>query len=86
MENIFRAAFLAIAFFVVRNQLFISPVLTKISDKREFIDFELLVFGGMGIIKDPLFEGDVSAYEVDQQKQIQMLMIIMRKKIISILT
>ena len=60
------AYFFAIAFFVVRDKLFISPVLTEVSDEREFIDFELLVFGGMRIIKSPLFEGDVSADEVEQ--------------------
>ena len=42
-----RPEFLAIAFFVVRDQVFISPVLTKISDKGEFVDLELLVFWGM---------------------------------------
>ena len=44
----------------------LSPVLTKVSDKGEFVDLELLVFWGMGIIKGPLPNGDVSAYEVDQ--------------------
>ena len=61
-----RAYFPAIAFFVVRDKLFISPVLTEVSDKGEFVDLELLVFWGMGIIKGPLPKGDVSAYEVDQ--------------------
>ena len=51
---------------LVRDKLFISPVLTEVSDKGEFVDLELLVFWGMGIIKGPLPKGDVSAYEVDQ--------------------
>ena len=33
-------------------------------DNREFVDFEFLVLRGMGIVKSPLFERDVSAEEV----------------------
>ena len=67
----FRAApdgadLLAIAFFVVRDKFFISPVLPEVSDQRKLVDLELLVFGGMGIIKSPLLERDVSADEHDQ--------------------
>ena len=53
-------------FRVVRDQVFIGPVLTKVSEKGEFVNLELLVFWGMGIIKGPLFERDVSANEADQ--------------------
>lgn len=35
-------------------------------DDRKLIHLEFLIFRGMGIIKGPLFEGDVSAYEADQ--------------------
>lgn len=55
-----------IAFLEVRDQLFISPVLAEVCDQRKFVNLEFLVFRGMGIIKSPLFEWDVSADEVDQ--------------------
>lgn len=41
------------------------PVLFDESfDNREFIYFEFLVFWGMGIIKSPLFERDISADKI----------------------
>ena len=58
--------FLTITFFVVRDELFISPVLTEVSDQREFISFELLVLGRVGIIESPLLERDISANEVNK--------------------
>ena len=58
--------FLAIAFLVVRDKLFVSPVLAEVGDQREFINLELLVLRGMGIIESPLFERDISADEVDE--------------------
>ena len=61
-----RADLLAIAFFVVRDELFVSPVLTEVGNERKLIDFELLVLWGMGIVKSPLFERDISADEVDK--------------------
>ena len=57
---------LAVAFFVVGDEFFVSPVLAEVGNQREFINLELLVFGRMGIIKSPLLEGDVSADEVNQ--------------------
>lgn len=67
----FRAAadgadFFAVALFVVWDEFFVSPVLAEVGDQREFIDFELLVLWGMGIVKSPLFKRDVSANEVNQ--------------------
>ena len=59
-----RADLLAIAFFVVRDKFFISPVLPEVSDQRKLVDPELLVFGGMGIIKSPLLERDISADKI----------------------
>ena len=35
-------------------------------DMRQFIDFELLIFGRMGILIGPLLERDISADKVDQ--------------------
>lgn len=61
-----RVYFLTIAFFVVREQIFVSPVLPEVGDKGEGINFEFLILRGMGIIKSPLFEGDISADEADQ--------------------
>ena len=70
-EIAFRASadgtdFLAIAFLVVRDKLFVSRVLAEVGDQREFINLELLVLRGMGIIESPLFERDISADEVDK--------------------
>lgn len=52
-----RANLLTITFFVVRDKFLISPILSEVCDQRKFIDFELLVFGGMGILKILLFKG-----------------------------
>ena len=60
-----RADFLTVTFFVVRDEIFISPVLAEVSDQREFINLELLVLGGMGVIESPLLEGDISANKVN---------------------
>ena len=67
----FRAAtdgadFLTITFFVVRDKFFVSPVLAEVGNQREFINLEFLVFGGMGIIKSPLLERNISADKADQ--------------------
>ena len=58
--------FLAIAFFVVRDEFFVRPVLSEIGDQREFINLELLVLRGMGIIESPLLERNISADQVYQ--------------------
>ena len=65
----FRAAadgadLLAIAFFVVGDKLFVRPVLAEVGHQGEPVDPELLVLWGMGIIKGPLLERDVSADKV----------------------
>ena len=60
-----RADFLAITLFKVRDEFFIGPVLPEVSDKRKFINFELQIFGRMGIIKSPLLERDISANKID---------------------
>ena len=44
----------------------ISPVLPEVSDKREIVNFELVVLWGMGIIKSPLFQWDISADKMNQ--------------------
>lgn len=56
---------LAVAFLPVGYQILISPVLIIGLDLGEFIDFELLVLWGMGIIESPLLERDISADKVD---------------------
>ena len=56
--------FFAIAFFVVRDKVFVSPVLPVVRDQRKFIDFEFLVFGRMRIIKSPLLERNVSTDKI----------------------
>ena len=55
---------LAIAFLVVRDKVFVRPVLVVIRDQRELIDLELLVFGRMRIIKSPLLERNVSTDKI----------------------
>ena len=40
--------------------------MTEVSDQREFISFELLVLGRVGIIESPLLERDISANEVNK--------------------
>ena len=65
----FRAAadgtyLLTITFFIVRDELFVRPVLAEIGHEGEPVDPELLVLWGMGIVKGPLPEGDISADEV----------------------
>lgn len=60
-----RPDLLAVALFVVRDEIFVRPVLAEVCNQREFINFELMVLWGMGIIKGPLFERDISANEVE---------------------
>lgn len=58
------AVLLVIAFLAVRDDIFVSPVLAKNGDQRELVNLELLVFGGMGIIKSPLLKQDISANKI----------------------
>ena len=55
---------LVIAFFVVRDKVFVSPVLAVICDQRELINLEFLIFGRTKIIKSPLLERDVSTDKI----------------------
>jgi len=59
-----RADLFAIAFFVIRDEFRISPVLSEVGNKWEFINFKLLIFWGMGIIRHPLLKRDVSADKI----------------------
>lgn len=59
-----RADLLAVTLIEVRDQFLIGPVLTEIGDQRECINLVLLVFRGMGVIKRPLLEWDVSADKI----------------------
>ena len=59
-----RADLLSVTLFIVRDEVFVVPVLSEVGNQREFVDLEFLVFWGMGVIKSPLFERDVSAEEV----------------------
>ena len=54
-----------VAVFKVRNKKLPVPFMLYDLDFREFVHFELLVFWGMGIIKSPLFERDISANKVN---------------------
>ena len=53
-----------VAFFVVRDEVFISPVLAEVSEQRKFINLEFLVLGRMRIIKSPLPERKVSTDKI----------------------
>ena len=56
---------LFITFFKVRDEIFISPVLTEIGDQGKFVNFELLVLWRMGIVKGPLLKWNISADKVN---------------------
>lgn len=43
---------------------FVSPVLTEVSNPGKFINLEFLTLRGMGIIKSPLLERNVSADKI----------------------
>ena len=54
---------------VVFQKVFPVPALrggTDIADERRFIDAELLVFRGAGIVEGPLFKRDISADKRDK--------------------
>ncbi len=63
---VYGADLFAIAFFDVGNELPVSPALAEVSDERQLVSLEFLVFWGMGIIESPLFEWNVSADKHDQ--------------------
>ena len=54
-----------VSVFKVRDQEAPVPFLLEDLNFWERVHFELLIFGGMGIIKRPLFERDVSADKID---------------------
>jgi hypothetical protein len=51
---------------IVAVKILIIPVLMVMNDLWELIHLELLVFWGVGIIKGPLPERDISADKIDQ--------------------
>lgn len=55
---------LIIAMLEVRDEELPVPVMLVEQDPWKFINLELLVFRGMGVIKRPLFEWDVSADKI----------------------
>lgn len=59
-----RKNLLTVAFFVVRDEIFVSPVLAEVSEQRKFINAEFLVLGRMRIIKSPLPERKVSTDKI----------------------
>ena len=63
---VYGADLFAIAFFDVGNELPVSPALAEVSDERQLVSLEFLVFWGMRIIESPLFEWNVSADKHDQ--------------------
>ena len=61
-----RTDLLAITFFKVRDEFLISPILAEVSNQREFINLEFLIFRRVGIIVSPLLKRNISADKVDQ--------------------
>ena len=59
-----RANLSAITMLKVRNQELPVPLMLMELDPGEFIDFKFLIFRGMGIIKCPLPERDISADKI----------------------
>ena len=59
-----RPDLLAVTMLKVRDQELPVPLMLMELDPGEFIDFKFLVFRGMGIIKCPLLEWDVSADKI----------------------
>lgn len=59
-----RPDLLAVTMRKVRNQELPVPLMLMELNSGEFIDFKFLVFRGMGIIKCPLLEWDVSADKI----------------------
>ena len=59
-----RPDLLAVTMLKVRDQELPVPLMLMELDPGEFIDFKFLVFRGMGIIKCPLLERDVSADKI----------------------
>ena len=57
---------LAITIGKVRDEELPIPFIVVDEDFGKFINFEFLILGGMGIIKSPLFERDISADKVDE--------------------
>ena len=55
-----------VSVFKVRDQETPVPFLLDDLDFGKFVYFELLIFGGMGIIESPLFEWYISADKTDQ--------------------
>lgn len=55
---------LTVAFFIVRDELFVRPVLAEVSNQRKCINLEFLIFRRMGIIKSPLPERKVSTDKI----------------------
>jgi len=58
--------YLVIALLVVRNKMDPFPILLKRINSWELVNFEFFIFGRMGIIKSPLFKGNISTDKVDE--------------------
>lgn len=51
--------------FKIRDKELPIPVVVQDMDFRQIIGFKLLILGGVGIIKSPLFKRDISADKVN---------------------
>ena len=66
---------------IVAVEIFPIPVLMMIDDLWKLIHLELLVLGGMGIVKGSLFKGDIFADKVDQPAFLLIKLVAKLKKI-----
>ncbi len=55
---------LVVTFFIILKKILPVPLLLVRDNLRELVDFKLLVFWGVRVIEGPLFQGDVSADEI----------------------
>lgn len=61
-----RIDFLSVIFFKVRDQFFVSLVLTEICNETKLVCFKFLMLWRMEIVKSPLFKWNVSAGKVQK--------------------
>ena len=64
-----------ITLFVVGKEIFPVPVLLIGDDFRKLINLEFLILWGMGIIKSPLLERDISTNKVNKPADLFMLVL-----------
>ena len=70
-----RTNLFTITLFVVKDEIFIVPILPEVCNPREFIYLEFLIFRGMGIIESPLLKRNIFADKVEKPTKLFMLVL-----------